>query len=318
MKIRKRNFRNGAESENFWPSFTDLISTIALVLFFLMLLAYLQNIISGKNLEFAQRQVVDTQRRLEEANAEISQAEKNLRLLMDRLDEVKAEVEIGEIALTLSERQIEEQRQIIAESNRELGDLRSRLSGIALLRLEVLERVKANIEAELGRTNEAGQELVSIADNGNIVINEGLVFAYNSYAIKPEGRALLTQLASAFERVLDDGNTRANIDAISVQGHTDSTGSPAYNRDLSTKRATAVVTHMMNSNTSLERKYGSYFAASGYSEFRPIATNQTEAGRAQNRRIEIAIILKDDQVQNIIDEYLEDSMDVFSSRQFNN
>ena len=312
MKIRRRNFRKTAEAENFWPSFTDLISTIALVLFFLMLLAYLQNIISGKNLEFAQRQVIDTQRQLEVANAEISQAEKNLRLIMDRLEEVKAEVEEGEIALTLSERQIEEQRQIIAESNRELGDLRMRLTGIALLRLEVLEQVKANIEAELGRTNAAGEELVSIADNGNIVINEGLVFNYNSYAIKPEGRELLSQMATAMERVLDDRGTRANIDAISIQGHTDSTGSPAYNRDLSTKRATAVVTFMMNENPGLERKYGSYFAASGYSEFRPIATNQTATGRAQNRRIEIAIILKDDQVRNIIDDYLEDSMEMFN------
>ncbi len=313
MKIRRRNFRKIAEPENFWPSFTDLISTIALVLFFLMLLAYLQNIISGKNLEFAQRQVIDTQRQLEVANAEISQAEKNLRLLMDRLEEVKAEVELGEIALTLSEEQIEEQRQIIAESNRELGDLRMRLTGIALLRLEVLEQVKANVEAELGRRNAAGEELVSIADNGNIVINEGLVFNYNSFAIKPEGRDLLTQLATALERVLDDMSTQTNIDAISIQGHTDSTGSAAYNRDLSTKRATAVVTFMMTENPSLERKYGSYFAASGYSEFRPIATNQTEAGRAQNRRIEIAIILKDDQVRNIIDDYLEDSLEVFNS-----
>lgn len=313
MKIRRRNFRKIAEAENFWPSFTDLISTIALVLFFLMLLAYLQNIISGKNLEFAQRQVIDTQRQLEVANAEISQAEKNLRLLMDRLEEVKAEVELGEIALTLSERQIEEQRQIIAESNRELGELRTRLTGIALLRLEVLEQVKANIEAELGRTNAAGEELVSIADNGNIVINEGLVFNYNSYAIKPEGRELLSQMANAMERVLDDVSTRANIDAISIQGHTDSTGSPAYNRDLSTKRATAVVTFMMNENAGLEQKYGSYFAASGYSEFRPIATNQTEAGRAENRRIEIAIILKDDQVRNIIDDYLEDSLEIFNT-----
>ncbi len=313
MKIRRRNFRKSAEPENFWPSFTDLISTIALVLFFLMLLAYLQNIISGKNLEFAQRQVIDTQRQLEVANAEISQAEKNLRLLMDRIEEVKAEVELGEIALTLSEEQIEEQRQIIAESNRELGQLRARLTGIALLRLEVLEQVKANIEAELGRTNEAGEELVSIANNGNIVINEGLVFNYNSFAIKPEGRQLLTQLATALERVLDDVSTQANIDAISIQGHTDSTGSAAYNRDLSTKRATAVVTFMMAENPSLERKYGSYFAASGYSEFRPIATNETEAGRAQNRRIEIAIILKDDQVRNIIDDYLEDSLEVFNS-----
>jgi chemotaxis protein MotB len=317
MKIRRRNFRSTHEPENFWPSFTDMVSTIALVLFFLMLLAYLQNIVSGKNLEFAQRQVIDTQQRLELANAEISQAEKNLRLIMDRLDDVKAEVEEGEIALTISERQIEEQRQIIAESNRELGDLRTRLTGIAVLRLEVLERVKESIESELGRTNEAGEALVSIADNGNIVINEGLVFAYNSYEVKPEGRALLAQLANAFERVLNDRDTRSNIDAISIQGHTDSIGSPAFNRDLSTKRATAVVTYMMSSNPRLERNYGDFFAASGYSEFRPIATNQTSEGRSKNRRIEISIILKDTQIRNVIDDYLEDSLNVFSRQTFN-
>ncbi|RQD70095.1 MAG: flagellar motor protein MotB [Tindallia sp. MSAO_Bac2] len=311
MKIRRRNFKKQSEAENFWPSFTDMISTIALVLFFLMLLAYIQNIISGKNLEFAERQVLDTQQRLEQANAEISQAEDNLRLIEDRLEEVKAEVEEGEIALQLSEEQIEEQREVIAESNRELGELRTRLESVAVLRLDVLERVKNSIEAELGSTTADGDPLVSIAENGNIVINEGLVFDYNSATVKADGAELLDQLASAFERVLDDRSTRNNIDAISIQGHTDDTGSPEYNRDLSTRRATSVVNHMMNANQNLERKYADYFAASGYSEFRPIATNRTAAGRAQNRRIEISIILKDDQVQDIIETYLEESMDVF-------
>ena len=311
MKIRRRNFKKQSEAENFWPSFTDMISTIALVLFFLMLLAYVQNIISGKNLEFAERQVLDTQQRLEQANVEISQAEDNLRLIEDRLEEVKAEVEEGEIALQLSEEQIEEQREIIAESNRELGQLRTRLESVAVLRLDVLERVKDSIESELGTRTAEGDPLVSIAENGNIVINEGLVFDYNSATVKSDGRELLDQLANAFERVLDNRSTRNNVDAISIQGHTDNTGSPEYNRDLSTRRATSVVNHMMTSNPNLERKYADYFAAAGYSEFRPIATNSTAAGRARNRRIEISIILKDDQVQNIIETYLEDSMDIF-------
>ncbi|SDY40524.1 OmpA family protein [Tindallia californiensis] len=311
MKIRRRNFRKQSEAENFWPSFTDIISTIALVLFFLMLLAYIQNIISGKNLEFAEQQVIDTQRRLEQANVEISQAEDNLRLIEDRLEEVKAEVEAGEIALQLSEEQIEEQREIIAESNRELGDLRTRLESVAVLRLDVLERVKTSIETELGSATSEGDPLVSIAANGNIIINEGLVFDYNSATVKREGIELLDQLAIAFERVLDDRSTRNNIDAISIQGHTDNTGSAEYNRDLSTRRATSVVNHMMNANPNLERKYADFFAATGYSEFRPIASNRTASGRSQNRRIEISIILKDDQVQNIIETYLEDSMDIF-------
>ncbi len=311
MKFRRRNFKKEKSSENFWPAFTDMISTIALILFFLMLLAYIQNIITGKNLEFAKKQIIDTQMKLEESNAEISQAEKKLRLLMDKLEDVKAEVEEGEIALKLSEQQIDEQREIIAESNRELGELRTKLKGVAVLRLEVLEKVKNSVENELGRTNDEGEELVLISDNGNIVINESLVFDFGSSEIKPSAEALLKQLSEAFEKVLDDPSIRANIDAISIQGHTDSIGTGAANRELSAQRAYNVVNYLMSSNKDLEEKYGRYFAASAYSEYRPIADGDSEEARAQNRRIEISIILKDSNVQNIIDEYLEDSIEVF-------
>ncbi|RKD26546.1 chemotaxis protein MotB [Caminicella sporogenes DSM 14501] len=316
MKIRRRYFRKN-DTENFWPAFTDLISTIALILFFLMLLAYIQNIISGRNLEFAKKQLIDTQKRLEESNLEISRAEKKLRLLRDKLDEVKAEVEEGEIALKLSQEQIEEQKKIIAESNRELGQLRAKLQGIAVLRLDVLKKVKSSVEKQLGKTNDRGEELVSIGDNGNIIINEGLVFDYNSYKIKPEGKKILDQLARAFEKVLEDSSIRSNIDAINIQGHTDDTGSSEYNRELSAKRATAVVNYLMKSNKKLESKYGRYFVASGYSEFRPIALGNTDRDRAKNRRIEISIILKDSHIQNVIDDYLKESQD-FINNQFNN
>lgn len=318
QSIRKRNFKKNGDEDNFWPAFTDMISTIALILFFLMLLAYIQNIVTGKNLEFAKEQLIDTQSRLEESNVQISRAEKKLRLLKDDLDEVLAEVEDGEIALKLSEQQVEEQREIIAESNRELGELRSKLQGIAVLRLDVLSKVKSSLEGELGVTNDAGKDLVSIADNGNIVINEGLVFDYNKYDIKPEGQQVLKKLAEAFEKVLDDPGTRINIDAIGIQGHTDNLGSAEYNRDLSSKRASAVLNYMMQVNPVLESKYGAYFAASAYSEFRPIASGTSEAARAQNRRIEISVILRDSNIQNVIEEYLEESIKPFMDEEAEN
>ncbi|RKD33517.1 OmpA family protein [Thermohalobacter berrensis] len=308
---RRRSFKKERENQNFWPSFTDVISTIALILFFLMLLAYIQNIITGTNLEYAKKQLANTQKELEESMVEISRAEERLELLEDRLERVRAEVERGEKELKLSQEKIEEQKEIIAESNKELGRLRSRLQGIAFLRIEVLEKVKDSIEEELGKASDSNEDIVLIADNGNIVINERLVFDYNSYTIKPEGKEILDELAKAFENVLEDENVRSNIDAINIQGHTDHIGSSEYNRDLSTKRATAVVNYLMESNENLEEKYGRYFLASGYSEFRPITEGTTEEERARNRRIEISIILKDSNIQNIIDNYLKESMDVF-------
>ncbi|MGB3368368.1 MAG: OmpA family protein [Acidaminobacteraceae bacterium] len=313
MKNRYRKYRVSNEEENFWPAFTDLISTIALILFFLMLIIYINNIVTGKNLEFAIKQVEDTQKRLEASKAEISQAENQLRLLKDDLEITAAEVLDGEIALKMSQDEVDKQKEIIAESNRELGELRSKLQGIAVLRLSVLSDVKKSIEGKLGKRNEQGEELVLINSNGNIVINEGLVFEYNSYNLKAEGKQLLSKLADAFEDVLDDSNTRANIDAINIQGHTDSRGDSEYNRDLSTKRATAVINYLMHDNTNLENKYGKYFLAGGYSEFRPVSSAKTEAAYSLNRRIEISVILKDASIQDVIDEYLEESQNIFDN-----
>lgn len=305
MKLRRRNFKKDAESENFWPSFTDMISTIALILFFLMLLGYIQNIIISKNWSATKEQ-------LSQSRADISEKKRQLRLLEDELEDTMAEIEEGEIALKLSEEQIEEQRQIIAESNKELGNLRSKLQGIAVLRLDVLKKVKSSVEKELGKTNDQGEELVLISDNGNIVINEGLVFDFGSSKLKPEGKELLQQLAQAFERVLDDSGIKVNIDAINIQGHTDDVGSPESNRKLSADRSRAVVDYLMSSNKDLENKYGRYFVASAYSEFRPISSGTSDSARAKNRRIEISIILKDSNVQNVIDDYLQETIDVFN------
>ena len=304
MKARTRNFRKNNEGYNFWPSFADVMSTIALVLFFLMLMAYIQNIITGKNLEFAKKEVSDSKKMLDAYSAQISQAQDMLRLLQDEYNKTQAEVKKGELLLKLSQEEIDKQRQIIAASNQELGNLRAKLQNIAVLRVEVLEKVKQSIEKELGQTNDRGEPLVTIGENANIIVNESLVFDYDSYSIKPEGKKLLKQFALAFERILDDGDIRENIDAITIEGHTDDTGPSDYNRELSSKRAFTVVNYLMASNPSLEIKYGKYFSASGYSEFRPIAEGTSEAARQRNRRIEISINIKDSNVQKIIDDYL--------------
>jgi chemotaxis protein MotB len=145
---------------------------------------------------------------------------------------------------------------------------------------------------------------VTIAENGNIVINESLVFEYNSHTIKKQGKPFLAVLAKGLANVLSDANVRENIDAVVVQGHTDERGSVEYNRELSAKRANAVLNYMFEANAMLGEAYGSYFASSAYSEFRPINDSKTEAAYEQNRRIEISVVLKDASVRRIIDEYM--------------
>lgn len=315
MKNRKRYTVETLDSDTFWPSFTDLISTFVIILFTLVLLAFIQNIVTGNNLEYVRKQLMDTKKKLESSKAEVSHAEHQLRLLEDQLADTKAEIEEGQIALKLSEQQVQDQSKIIAESNRELGRLRSKLQGVAVLRLDVLGKVKDSVESKLGKTNAEGDPLVTISETGNIVINEGLVFDFNSATIKPEGRLLLNKLADSFKNVLDKRSVRNNIETIVIQGHTDERGDVAFNRTLSAERAGAVINYMFSANRMLESRYGKYFASSAYSEFRPIDTAKTEEAYAKNRRIEISIVVKDSEVQKVIDDYLEDTKKIINEVQ---
>jgi chemotaxis protein MotB len=280
--------------EHIWPSFADVTTTFALLLFVLVLLAYVRSLMSAKQLAAYQLQ--------------IASAEKQLGMLSLDLDRTQNEISLGRSALTASERKLEAQQGIIEASHKELDTLRARLSSIALLRVEVLEKVKQSIEAVLTQSKlvaVGGGPLVRLGDNGNIVINEGLVFEYNSFALKPEGRPLLDTLARALEGVLDDPEVREFVDSVVVQGHTDDRGTASFNRELSAKRANAVVDYLFGANTNLERKYASYFAASAFSEFRPLDPSENEVAYERNRRIEISVVLKDTNVRKLIDQYMQ-------------
>jgi chemotaxis protein MotB len=297
MRKRKSLLLQEDEPENFWPSFADLTSTIALILFVLVLLAYIQNLIGGKKLEHVRAELVATMDRLRGSQQQVTASESKLRLLA-------AEIEAGQTELKLSEVRVEEQEAVIAESHRELGELRARLEGIAVLRLDVLQKVKASIESQLAAARGGEAPAVSIAPNGNIVIDESVLFETDSYSIKREGKAFLGTLANAFTSVLTDPEVRESIDVVVVQGHTDERGTVEYNRDLSAKRANAVLNYMFAASSVLEQAFGSYFASSAFSEFRPLGAEQSPDAFRRNRRIEISVVLKDATMRSVIDQYL--------------
>jgi outer membrane protein OmpA-like peptidoglycan-associated protein len=103
----------------------------------------------------------------------------------------------------------------------------------------------------------------------------GVLFDFNQATLKPESDGVLQQVAALMAR---DGNLR-----LEIQGHTDSVGSAAYNQPLSEARARSVVVWLTQHGVVANR-----LTAQGYGKTRPIASNDTDAGRAQNRRVEIA------------------------------
>ncbi|TNE41477.1 MAG: OmpA family protein [Alphaproteobacteria bacterium] len=71
---------------------------------------------------------------------------------------------------------------------------------------------------------------------------------------------------------------------VDVMGHTDSTGSDSYNQSLSERRASSVAQYLISQKVMPQR-----LIVQGYGEMRPIASNETAAGRQQNRRVEVQI-----------------------------
>lgn len=291
MRNRRQLLSDHEGTREIWPAFTDVMSTMALILFVLVLLAYVRSIVSH--------------RKLDALHAQIGASELQLGALRGELNRTAAEVAAGRAALRASTDRLRDQESVIADSNRQLETLRNQLQSIAVLRVDVLNKLKQAIESELGPSNSAGAALVSIGDNGNIVINESLVFESSSYAIKSNAKPLLNGLAKALGNLLADDAVRENIDAIVIQGHADERGTASFNWDLSARRATAVVDYLFQANTSLADAYGRYFAASAYSKFRPLNPGSTEAAYQQNRRIEISVVPKDANVRHVIDDYMK-------------
>ena len=120
---------------------------------------------------------------------------------------------------------------------------------------------------------------ISVTNNGDfLTVNmpQDLLFDTNSAAVRPDLRSDLQTVASS---LLKYPNSR-----IEVIGHTDSTGSAAFNQDLSQRRASSVASVLRDGGVQ-----GARLAAFGRGEDQPIATNLTPEGRAQNRRVEIII-----------------------------
>lgn len=286
MRYRRPLLSDHEGTREIWPAFTDVMSTMALIMFVLVLLAYVRNLIGEKRLAEFQRRI---------AASEL------------QLRSVQAELQAGRAELDISQRRLREQQLVVADSNRQLGTLRAQLQSIAVLRVSVLEKLKTAIETQLGRGSASG-ELVTIGNNGDITVNESLVFEYNSYAIKKQAKPFLDSLAKALGNLLADAAVRETIDTIVIQGHTDERGSASFNWDLSAKRATAVLDYLFQTNKTLADTYGSYFAASAYSKFRPINPAKVETAYQQNRRIEISVVPKDANVRKVIEEYMQSTV----------
>jgi len=137
-----------------------------------------------------------------------------------------------------------------------------------------MDKQEAKLREQMAGT---GVDVVRKGDNITLDVPGGVTFGFNSADLNSKFYPTLDKVASTLSEY--------NKTVIEVAGHTDNVGSDAYNQQLSERRADSVASYLSGRGVQRGR-----LVTVGAGELHPIATNDTDAGRAQNRRVEITIV----------------------------
>ena len=145
---------------------------------------------------------------------------------------------------------------------------------------------KMDKQAREIKTALPGAEVERVNEGIKVTMKENMVnFAFNSSEVSSSAKTNLDKLAKV---LVNNPDTNINI-----YGHTDNKGTDAYNMTLSEKRANSVVNYLASHGVKRNRMF-----AKGMGESDPVATNETEAGRAENRRVEFAITANEKMIKD--------------------
>ena len=136
------------------------------------------------------------------------------------------------------------------------------------------DRQEAALRRETARTG------IDVSRDGDVIklnLPDGVTFDFAKYDLKPQFYPALNTIASTLKEY--------NQTIVEVSGHTDSIGSDAANQTLSERRANAVSSYLIGQGVQRER-----FEVVGMGERYPVASNDTDSGRALNRRVEIRLL----------------------------
>jgi len=191
---------------------------------------------------------------------------------------------------------------IIHDKNKEIDTLKKQVATLVDEKDATVEEKERSL-AEAKKTydklmGEMSQEIkrgeitiTQLKDKLSVNLVEQILFESGSAEIKKEGKKVLDRVADILKKVTDK--------QIRIEGHTDNMRLSqrirvkfASNWELSTARATTVARYLKTRGVDPQ-----YLAATGYSSYRPIASNDTDDGRAKNRRIEIVLTPREEAAQ---------------------
>lgn len=210
---------------------------------------------------------------------------------MSKNRELLSQLESKEKALSAEQSRLDKLKSDLKASSDRLAEL----EGLMAAKDASMKKLKETLSKALNSFE--GKGLTVQQKNGKVYVSmeNKLLFSSGSWAVGAEGRSAVVEVGKVLA---------ANPDiSVLIEGHTDDdayggSGPIADNWDLSTKRATVIV-NILGENKGINRQN---LTAAGRSEYAPLASNSTPEGKAKNRRIEIILTPKLDEISKMLNQ----------------
>ena len=189
--------------------------------------------------------------------------------------------------------QIVKQKRALGELSTNVGKLEANLKSTEQtlmekegeLKVQEEQLARASTQVRFQQAMDEAQKMLSPEDA--LVYQQGNKLVFRLKRINFEtGTAVIPVYSKLLISKVNEIIQKLDADIVIVQGHTDSVGSAEVNQRLSTERATAVANYLFSLRAGYKIQYA------GYGESHPIAPNETEAGRATNRRVDLVVSVK--------------------------
>lgn len=334
-----RNYRRYASRKNrgtgqdFWLSFSDLMSVLVLVFILIMFYILYKYFIIHNAYEEELAKMLVIQAALDEKETELTDAQTQLETRETELTEAQEELAAQQLLLELAQEAVTESEDELALKETELNDA---LALIAARELELeemgvtladqqtlLDTQQTQLEALVGVRSRIIQEMsdslkensITAAvdpDTGAIILESDVMFEYGSSDLSDEGKAFIDQFLPVYLSVLFSEENEGYVSEIIIEGHTDTIDTYIKNLSLSQDRAHAVAEYVLSDSfTGIGRdekqRFQTLLTANGRSYSDPIYDANGRVDARASRRVVFKFRLTDDEMIRQMQEILEGS-----------
>ena len=328
-----RNYRRmkaararGGSNQDFWLSFSDLMSVLVLVFILVMFYILYKYFVIYSAYEDELSNMLVIQAALDEKEAELNSAQTELSDREAELAEQQLMLELAQEAMADSEEELAAKQAelddallLIDEREQELADMEDKLNSQQAkldeqqLQLEALVGVRSRIIQEMSDSLRANNITATVdPDTGAIMLASDVLFEYGSSELSDSGKAFIDDFLPVYLSVLFSEENAGYVSEIIIEGHTDTTDTYIKNLGLSQDRALAVAEYVLADDyrgltTGQKTQFKSLLTANGRSYSDPILDENGNVDAAASRRVVFKFRLTDDEMIQQMRDILEES-----------